>query len=96
MDLFLVTKEEREKVLKQYNVTEAQVEEGVKTIKIWKEKVQHLPTNMTDDFIARLLLKNKFRIEHTKEKLDNYFRLRAQNQDLIYGLENIVPSKQFG
>ncbi|XP_063904775.1 uncharacterized protein LOC135123829 [Zophobas morio] len=96
MDLFPVTKEERKQILKQYNVTEAEVEDGVKTIKIWKEKVQHLPTNITDDFIARVLLKNKFRVEHTKEKLDNYFTLRGQNQDLIYGLENIVPSKHLG
>ena len=47
MDLFPVTKEERKQILKQYNVTEAEVEDGVKTIKIWKEKVQHLPTNIT-------------------------------------------------
>ena len=49
-----------------------------------------------DDFIARVLLRNKFRVERTKEKLDNYFTLRGQNQDRICGFENIVPSKYCG
>ncbi|KAJ3643791.1 hypothetical protein Zmor_026479 [Zophobas morio] len=96
MNLFPVTEEEKKEILKQYNITEPQIKENVEIIKEWKEKVPHLPATITDDFITKVLLKNKFRIERTKEKLDNYFTLRGQNQNMIRGFENIVPSKHFG
>ncbi|KAJ3643790.1 hypothetical protein Zmor_026478 [Zophobas morio] len=96
MNLLPLTSEERKEILKQYNITETQIKVNVEIIKEWKEKLPYLPTTITDDFIARVLLKNKFRIERTKEKLDNYFSLRGRNQDMIRGFENIVPSKHFG
>ena len=47
MDLVPVTQEEREEILKHYNITEAQIKESVEAIKTWKEKVPHLPTDIT-------------------------------------------------
>ena len=111
MDLLSISSNERAEILKHYDVSEAQVKEDVELIKSWKQKQPHLPENISgvpikhyfvtnknffsDDFIARIFLRNKFRVERTKEKLDNYFTLRGYHDDLVKDLENIVPSKHF-
>ncbi|KAJ3643788.1 hypothetical protein Zmor_026476 [Zophobas morio] len=95
MDLLAISSNERAEILKHYDVSEAQVKEDVELIKSWKQKQPHLPENISDDFIARIFLRNKFRVERTKEKLDNYFTLRGYHDDLVKDLENIVPSKHF-
>ncbi|KAJ3643782.1 hypothetical protein Zmor_026470 [Zophobas morio] len=95
MDLLSISCNERAEILKHYGVSEEQVKEDVELIKSWKQKQPHLPENTSDDFIARVLLRNKFRVERTKEKLDNYYTLRGYHDALVRDFENIVPSKHF-
>jgi hypothetical protein len=91
--LLVVTEEEKEQVRKLYNVTETQIKEDVEIIKTWIVKQPHLPQNLTDNVIEKFLLRNKFRVERTKQKMDNYYSLRGHNKDLIRDFENVVPSK---
>ncbi|KAJ3643781.1 hypothetical protein Zmor_026469 [Zophobas morio] len=95
MDLLSISSNEKAEILEHYNVSEAQIKADVELIKSWKQKQPHLPENISDDFIAKMLLRNKFRIERTKEKLDNYFTLRGYHDDLVRDFENVVPSKHF-
>ncbi|CAH1377278.1 unnamed protein product [Tenebrio molitor] len=89
MDLLLVTPEEKRKIHEYYNVDEKQIKEDVMMIKSWKEKQPHLPDILTDDLIEKMLLRNKFRVERTKHKLDNYYSLRGLYKDLIQNLESV-------
>jgi hypothetical protein len=50
--------------------------------------------HVSDDFIEKVLLRNKFRVERTKQKLDNYYSLRGHFKDLFQNMENIIPSQE--
>ncbi|KAJ3646638.1 hypothetical protein Zmor_024216 [Zophobas morio] len=91
--LLVVTSEDKKQILKYYNVTENNIKEDVAIIQTWKEKQPHLPPTLSDDFIEKILLRNKCRVERTKQKLDNYYSLRGHNKNLIRDFESIVPSK---
>ncbi|XP_068915296.1 retinol-binding protein pinta-like [Tenebrio molitor] len=94
MDLLMVTPDEKKRIREYYNLSEDQIKEDVERIKSWKEKQPHLPYDVTDEFIEIVLLRNKVRMERTKQKLDNYFSLRWYLKDLIENMENIIPSQQ--
>ncbi|XP_044262715.1 alpha-tocopherol transfer protein-like isoform X2 [Tribolium madens] len=94
MDLLRVTADERAQILKLYDVNDAQLKEDIEIIKTWKSKQPHLQGDLSDDFLEKLLLKNKFSIERCKEKLENYYTLRGTNKDLLEGFEKIIPSKE--
>jgi hypothetical protein len=94
MDMLMVTAEEKKKVREYYNVSEDQIKEDVERIKTWKDKQAHLSYDITDDFIEKILLRNKFRVERTKQKLDNYYSLRGDFKDIFQNMENIIPSQE--
>ncbi|KAJ3629986.1 hypothetical protein MTP99_014345 [Tenebrio molitor] len=91
--LLITTADEKNQIRKLYDISEAQIKESVELIKAWIAKQPHLPQNLTDDCIEKVLLRNKYRVERTKQKLDNYYSLRGHNRDLIRGFENVVPSE---
>ncbi|XP_068915812.1 alpha-tocopherol transfer protein-like isoform X2 [Tenebrio molitor] len=91
--LLITTAEEKNQILKLYNIGEAEIKEDVNLIKAWIVKQPHLPQNLSDDCIEKVLLRNKCRVERTKQKLDNYYSLRGHNRDLIRDFENVVPSE---
>ncbi|XP_044262689.1 alpha-tocopherol transfer protein-like [Tribolium madens] len=93
MDLLRVTSNERAQILKLYNISEAQIKQQVEIVKTWKSKQPHLEADLSDDFIEKILIKNKFSVERCKEKIENYYTLRGGNLDLVEGWEKIVPSK---
>nr|XP_015839738.1 PREDICTED: clavesin-2-like [Tribolium castaneum] len=94
MNLLRVTPEERTQILKGYNVDNAQLENNIEIIKIWKSKQPHLQGDLGDDYFEKLLIKNKFSIERCKEKLENYYTLRKTNEDLLEDYEKILPSQE--
>ncbi|XP_044262712.1 retinol-binding protein pinta-like isoform X4 [Tribolium madens] len=94
MDLLPVTVDERAQILKLYDVNDVRLKEDIEIIKTWKSKQPHLQGDLSDDFLEKLLIKNKFSVERCKEKLENYYTLRGTNKDLLEGFEKIIPSKE--
>ncbi|RZC38351.1 alpha-tocopherol transfer protein-like [Asbolus verrucosus] len=94
MDLISISQDEKDQVRKHYNINVTQIKEDIDLIREWLKKEPHLPQNITDDFIEKVLLRNKFRVERTKQKLENYFTLRGNNKELMSDFQNIVPTKQ--
>lgn len=76
-ELVLVSPEEKQKAREQYGKTQESIEEDMNIIKEWMKKQPHLPEINDDVRLESLLLRNKFRIEKTKVKIDNYFTLRG-------------------
>ncbi|RZC38350.1 CRAL TRIO domain containing protein [Asbolus verrucosus] len=89
MDLISVSQDEKDQVRKYYNINETQIKEDIDLIREWLKKQPHLPQNITDDFIEKVLLRNKFRVERTKQKLDNYYKLRGDNREFMKDFQNI-------
>lgn len=52
-------------------------------IKEWIGKQQHLPQNIDENKLENFLLKNKFHMEKTKQKIENYFTLRGLHRELF-------------
>lgn len=81
---YFVTKEEDYvEILKMYEKTPDDVKESLKILKEWLKKQPHLPQEQTDDELKILLIKNKFRIEHTKNKIENYYSLKCNYVELL-------------
>ncbi|EEZ97415.1 alpha-tocopherol transfer protein-like [Tribolium castaneum] len=93
MDLLRVTPDERAQILDVYKIGESQIKQDIEIIQTWKSKRPHLVAPLSDDFIEKLLIKNKFSVERCKEKIENYYTLRGANLDLVADWEKIVPSK---
>ncbi|RZC42024.1 CRAL TRIO domain containing protein [Asbolus verrucosus] len=108
MDAIQVTGDEIAKVRKHFKVKETDIKRDVKIIKDWIKQQQHLPKIEDENFIERCLLRNKFRIEQTKQKLDGYCTLRGRFAGcdfinappfinlLLSILKKIFPSKLYG
>ncbi|XP_015839737.1 retinol-binding protein pinta isoform X2 [Tribolium castaneum] len=94
MDLLRVTSDERTQILKLYNVDNTRLKQDIEMITTWKSKQPHLQVDVSDEFLEKLLLKNKFSVERCKEKLENYYTLRGTNKDLLEGYEKILPSQE--
>ncbi|RZC37481.1 CRAL TRIO domain containing protein [Asbolus verrucosus] len=94
MDVFSVSQDEKDQIRELYNINEEQINENIELIRNWLKKQPHLPQSITDDFIEKVLLRNKFRVERTKQKIDNYYKLRGENRELMKDFQNIVPSKE--
>lgn len=59
-----------------YNKTEEDVKCDLNSLREWLQKQPHLPQNITDKLLENILIRNKFRIEKTKQKIDKYYSLR--------------------
>lgn len=101
-ELMKVTPQEIEDVRKMYNKTAEDVKIDVKILKDWMSKQPHLPQNYDDERLERMLLRNKFRIEQSKSKIDGYFTLRGmypqfyQNREFtLEGMDQIRKSVMY-
>lgn len=74
---FQITENIIRDVRKSFGKDEESVKEDLRILKEWWRKQPHLPPNRDDDRLERFLLRNKFRIERTKKKIDNYYSLRT-------------------
>jgi len=94
MDLILVTTEEKDKVRNQFGVKEEDIKKNVKSIRDWIKTQQHLPKLDDEDFLERCLLRNKFRLDQTKQKIDGYCSLRGVHMNMFDSYKSVVPSKE--
>lgn len=65
-----------------YNKTEEDIKSYIEILKEWLRKQPHLPQT-DDDLLEKLLMRNKFRLEKTKEKIDKYYTLKGINSDVF-------------
>ncbi|XP_044746868.1 alpha-tocopherol transfer protein-like [Coccinella septempunctata] len=95
MELAKKFSENRNEVLSAYELTEEDVNRCISDLRIWLEGQKHLQTHLLgDDLLERFLLKNKFSIEKTKIKMENYCTLRKKYRKFYENYEEIVPSKE--
>jgi hypothetical protein len=94
MDAIQVTGEEIVKVRKSFKVKEGDIKRDVEIILDWLKQQQHLPKIEDENFIERCLLRNKFRVEQTKQKLDGYCTLRGVHLNMFEDWKSIVPSRE--
>ncbi|KAL3286110.1 hypothetical protein HHI36_000623 [Cryptolaemus montrouzieri] len=96
MDL-AVYSSRREEVLKLFGKNQDDVDSDLMILKEWSKKHPYLPLEiLTDDYLERVLVKNKFSIEKAKKKIENYFILKKQfrymfNED---NFQAVIPSKE--
>ncbi|XP_044260261.1 alpha-tocopherol transfer protein-like [Tribolium madens] len=94
MDAIQVTNDEVVKVRKYFKVKEDDIKRDVKIIIEWIRQQQHLPDIDDENFIERCLLRNKFRVEQTKQKLDGYCTLRGVHLNMFEDWKSIIPSRE--
>ncbi|XP_044763590.1 alpha-tocopherol transfer protein-like [Coccinella septempunctata] len=84
----------RLEVLESLGVKEDDIKRDIEILRNWAEKEKHLPQDFINDelFLERLLLNNKFRIEQSKIKYDNYFTMKAEYNFFYQGIEKVIPS----
>lgn len=91
-EFFVVTPDEEEKVRQVYKKSKADVKEDIKILKEWISKQKHLPQNQDDGRLERFLVRNKFRLEQTKKKLDNYYTLKGRHSEFFRDMDLTSPS----
>ncbi|GLV36760.1 uncharacterized protein CBL_02405 [Carabus blaptoides fortunei] len=79
-NLLRATLEEKYAVEKSYGRTEDEITEHIQVLLEWAKKQPHLPQEIDEKLIKRILRWNKFSLEKTKNKIDMYFSIK-----------NIVP-----
>ncbi|KAF2879556.1 hypothetical protein ILUMI_26617, partial [Ignelater luminosus] len=77
MSLFQCTEEEKQKILGFHRKTQKQIDEDAENLQNWMKKQAHFPEILDKDIIGRFLALHKFRIQETKEILDNYYTIRS-------------------
>jgi hypothetical protein len=87
-NIFHVEEETRLKTYKLFEKTELTVNEDAVIIKEWLETQPHLPEILDDVRIKYFLLRNKFSIEKTKQKIDMYYTVRSLIPDFF---DNMNP-----
>lgn len=96
---FPVAKAEKQQILEGYNKTQSDVDNDVNILKSWISKQRHLPQIEDDLFFELLLLRNKFQMERTKEKIDKYFSMKNVYRDFFESLdpcdENIILATKY-
>lgn len=85
---FLITKQDIQDVRKIFNKKDEDVKQDLEILREWLRKQSHLPQNIDDRRLECMLLKNKFRIEQTKRKLDNYYTLHGIYPEVFEEIKN--------
>ncbi|KAF2879555.1 hypothetical protein ILUMI_26616 [Ignelater luminosus] len=77
MSLLQYSEEQRQRILSCYGKTQKIIDEDIENIQNWMKKQPHLPEIADRRIIERILMTRKYRVEKTKEVLDNYYTLRS-------------------
>lgn len=59
----------------------------------WLKKQPHLPQEQNIELLSRIFLRNKFRIEKTKEKLDKFYSLRGIFPEFFQSVDSTALEK---
>lgn len=76
-----------------YGKTDETIAEDIAILREWCQKQAHFPSEIDDEWLKRILMRNKFRIERTKNKLEAYFTLKHFNSEW-FDLENFHPGSE--
>ncbi|XP_049820179.1 alpha-tocopherol transfer protein-like [Aethina tumida] len=92
--VFVVSEESKRYIKNFLGTNDKNVKRDIEIIKIWIRQQSHLPEIevFPDEFLERVLLQCKFRIEESKSKIENYCTLRAAFPELYQNYENVVSS----
>lgn len=94
-ELVIVKDEDINLVREKYGKNPQEIQEDLKIIKEWLGKQPHLPEAASKDEgrLERQLMRNKFRLEKTKKKLDGYYTLRGLYPE-FYHIPRIHPKSR--
>ncbi|KAJ3618633.1 hypothetical protein MTP99_006606 [Tenebrio molitor] len=82
----------RARIHERFNVDSDGIKRDIEIIREWIRQQSHLPQDIQDDdFLEKCLLRNKFRVEHTKEKLEKYYSLKAISANEIARIRSALP-----
>lgn len=76
-----------------YKKTDETIAEDIAILREWCQKQAHFPSEIDDEWLKRILIRNKFRIEQTKKKLEAYFTLKRLNGEW-FDLETFHPGSE--
>ncbi|XP_045460874.1 alpha-tocopherol transfer protein-like isoform X2 [Harmonia axyridis] len=95
MELAKKLSDTRNQVLLAFELTEEDVNGYMTELKNWLKTQKHLPSDLLkDDLLERFLLKNKFSLEKTKTKIENYCTIRSKYRKFQQNYVEIIPSKE--
>lgn len=78
-----------------FKVTESDVQRDVGIIREWMKQQAHLPkVELEDSFLEKFLMRNKYQVEPTKQKIDAYYTLRGLNKEIFDFPKDFKPSEQ--
>ncbi|CAH0598366.1 unnamed protein product [Chrysodeixis includens] len=82
--LFPYTKKDKKLILKELNLEEKVLNEGVQSITDWFGKQPHLSDAGFDQhFIEKLIIVSKGSVEKAKQRLDNFYKYRGLSPEFI-------------
>ncbi|KAK9873301.1 hypothetical protein WA026_021790 [Henosepilachna vigintioctopunctata] len=89
-------KSSRDDILKKHGKTQLSFQSDVEILRCWIEKQPHLPRDqLQDEFLEIILIKNKYSIEKSKGKIENYCTLKGlQRYRYLSEIEITVPSSE--
>ncbi|EFA04912.2 Clavesin-1-like Protein [Tribolium castaneum] len=86
--------ETRKKILDHFKINPASLKRDVDIIKEWIKQNPHFPQGtQDDDFIEKLLLKNKFSVTATKDRIEKYYTLKAIQADDMAKIRSALPKE---
>ncbi|XP_057659647.1 retinol-binding protein pinta-like isoform X1 [Diorhabda carinulata] len=83
-----------EKVLKIFEMSEADLMQDICQIRDWFRKQRHIPEIPSNSLIQHFLIMNKFSIEKTKKKLDFYYSIRTMIPEIFQNKNPKLPHMQ--
>ncbi|XP_063924509.1 uncharacterized protein LOC135138465 [Zophobas morio] len=86
--MFKVEEPILEKVLKTFNKDKESAEDDIRTIQKWVREQPHFLQPLERRSVANFLILNKFSIEKTKQKIDNYYTNRTKLHEIYKELMN--------
>ncbi|KAK9873253.1 hypothetical protein WA026_021743 [Henosepilachna vigintioctopunctata] len=86
----------RKEVLSSHGKTERDMTEYIGILREWMKKMPHIPSYLLQDsFLEIHLIKNKFSLEKTKNKIENYCNLKSSPRyQYLYEDCLVIPSKE--
>ncbi|XP_044763596.1 alpha-tocopherol transfer protein-like isoform X2 [Coccinella septempunctata] len=91
--LMQVTEEQKEKVLREHNLTQKEFEESVEVLKTWIKQNENIPKEpVTDNQVKMALLNSKMSIERAKKAIEGYLTCKTLYFDFF---QHMVPEEKF-
>lgn len=86
--------ETRKKVLDYFKINPVNLKRDVDLIQEWIKQNPHFPQGTQDDeFIEKLLLKNKFSVTATKDRIERYYTLKAVQAEEMAVIRAALPKE---